>query len=362
MSRHAFNLLVAFAGAVFAQGPAAVDSGGEASAAIGSDFDFSYADLAKDRAFVEYGTMKLLPGGHVDAQVWSGNARDPVPAMADTGRLSPIIDPAGRSVSSDKGRKVLSNPAAFSGPVRRVWGDWWQARGGLCVRVDNRPVVYLRQIALANRRDWGAIFRSEDMPGACNAPAGATPAVPADKSTVALLSERVYGREKPDFRVKYQHFDGIISRLNGWDPGCALSTWDKTSLNFRPGTFEAVGKNVWRAITMEHQPKAGDMAVFSYLAIPPDMTPAGRIVLMDVSHDFNRNGRIDDDWGHLYAGVPVISRAGDLGGLMMVDMSPVGIREIPFKGGCPGAAGAQLTRTLGLILYLSDELGADLGR
>jgi hypothetical protein len=48
--------------------------------------------------------------------------------------------------------------------------------------------------------------------------------------------------------------------------------------------------------------------------------------------------------------------------MMMVDMSPVGIREIPFKGGCMGEGGSQLTATLGLIVYVSQELAPDFGR
>lgn len=334
-----------------------------ASAPIGSDFDFAFADLSRSGAFVEYGTAKLLPGGKVEAQFWAGDAKQGIPAMADTGPLSPSIEPAERSVQTDKGHKVLSNPHAFSGPPRSTGGEWWQAGGGVCLRLAPQPVVFLRQIPLAKGADWGGIYRSQDSNGACDSPPnGMHSAQAAASSTVALLSERVYDRSKGDFRVKYQRFDGIISRLNGWDPKCELKTWERTELHFSSGVFESAGKDVWRNITMEHQPKGQpDMAVFSYLAIPQQMTPVGRVVLMDVGHDFNRNGRIDDDWGHIYAGFPIISKAGDLGGLMMVDMSPVGIKEIPFKGGCSGGWGSQLTNTLGLILYLSEDMGPNLG-
>jgi hypothetical protein len=77
---------------------------------------------------------------------------------------------------------------------------------------------------------------------------------------------------------------------------------------------------------------------------------------MDVGHDFNRNGRIDDDWGHIYAGFPIVSATGDLGGLLLFDYSPVGVQEAPYKGGCIARNGAELTHTLGLILYVSAEL------
>lgn len=331
------------------------------AAVAGADFDFAYGDLSRSNPSVSYGTLKLLAEGKLDALLWRANAKDPVPAMADIGRLSPTIEPQGKSVSTDSGRKVVSNPHAFSGSPEHVSGDWWVVEGGLCIQLQSQPAFSAQRVQFGHEQDWGAVYRSDDRQDSCTQAEAHRGRPLAAASTMAILSQRIYRRDKADFRVKYQVFDGVISRLNGWDAHCALSRWEKTELHFTPGVFESVGKNVWRAITMEHQPKSADMAVFAYLAIPETLTTVGRVVLMDVGHDFNRNGRIDDDWGHIYAGLPIISKAGDLGGMMLVDMSPVGIREIPYKGGCIGASGSQLTNTLGLILYLSRELSPDFG-
>jgi len=169
----------------------------------------------------------------------------------------------------------------------------------------------------------------------------------------------VFDRHSTKISVRYQSFDGYITRLNGWDKNCEVFKWSKTPLNFRSDLFSSAGPDLWRAVNDEPQRNAPDMAVFSYLSISPRAVPEiGRVALMDVGHDFNRNGRIDDDWGHIYAGFPIVSATGDLGGLLLFDYSPVGIQEAPYKGGCIARDGVQLTHTLGLILYVSAELHA----
>jgi len=339
------------------------DGDGKGNGLVGAEFDFAQGDLSSNGATVVYGMLTLRDEGKVEANVWKGSARDPIPAMADTGRMSPMIEPEGKAQATDKGRKVLTNPRAFAGSPQALAGQWWSAGDDLCLQLEGQPVVHLDRVKLGHQDGWGALLRSSEQAGECTRSGGGKHAMArlAAPSTVAFLSQRVFPRSRGDIKIKYQRFNGIISRLNGWDPRCVTTRWEKTDLHFTPGTFESVGKDVWRAISSEPQKRGGDMQVFSYLAVPQEVTPAGRLVFMDVGHDFNRNGRIDDDWGHIYAGLPIVSKSGDLGGMMMVDMSPVGIREIPFKGGCMGEGGAQLTATLGLIVYVSQELSPDFG-
>jgi len=207
---------------------------------VDSDFDFALGDLSPSSAAVVYGTLTLRAGGKVDANVWKGSARDPIPGMADVGRLSSTIEPEGRSQATDRGHKVVTNPRAFDGRAQSLHGQWWSSGDDICLQLDGQPTVRLNPVKLAKPDNWGALFRSNEQASECTGSAGSQHAAArvAPPSTVAVLSQRVFPRTRGDIKIKYQRFDGIMSRLNGWDPRCVLTKWDKTELHFVPGTFE----------------------------------------------------------------------------------------------------------------------------
>lgn len=324
-----------------------------ANAIEGADFHFVLANLAVDSAYIKYGSVKILSGGQIDARFWTGDAREPIPARTNVGSLSPTVEIQVESEHRDRGAKVLSHPAAFRGDARHVSGNWWAHEDGLCIRFDEPFALFFKSMGRVQESKWGRILTNQDKSSACEIRTGASVSASAPDSVVGVLSERVFAQPTPTMTVAYQPFDGLISRLNGWDKQCEVFKWKHTMLNFNRDNFRSAGNNVWRSITMEPQAKGAAMAVFAYLAISHTLVPhVGPVVLINVGHDFNRNGRIDDDWGHIYAGFPILSSMGDLGGLLMFDYSPVGIQEAPFTGGCLASTGIQLTHTLGLILYL----------
>ncbi|MDE2136632.1 MAG: hypothetical protein KGJ68_04300 [Gammaproteobacteria bacterium] len=322
----------------------------------GADFDFVLANLASNSAFVEYGAVQLAGGGKANLEAWTDTEREPIPRQVNVGPLSPTVEIQADRFH-DRGAKVLSHPASFRDGARHAVGSWWVQGDGLCVRFDGDYALYFTALPeTQGNGKWGRILTNKANPAGCgtNAAAGATAAAPDE--VVGALSERVYSRSQTTIRVKYEPFDGSISRLNGWDNKCPVFKWQSTLLNFKSDIFGPAGKDIWRNVIMEKQKNAPDMPVFSYLSLSQQPVPEiGRIVIMDVGHDFNRNGRIDDDWGHIYAGFPILSATGDFGGALLFDFSPVGIQEIPYKGGCT-AGGTQLTHTLGLILYVANEL------
>jgi len=322
----------------------------------GADFDFVLANLARDSAFVEYGAVQLVAGGKANLETWTNTQREPIPRQANVGSLSGQVETQADRFH-DGGAKVLSHPASFRGGAHHGVGSWWVQDDGLCVRFNGDYAVFFTALPMTQHNDkWGRILTNKAKPASCGTKpaAGATATAPDD--VVGALSERVYSRSQTTIRVKYEPFDGSISRLNGWDNKCEVFKWKSTLLNFKSDIFGPAGKDMWRNVVMEKQKNAPDMPVFSYLSLSQQAVPEiGRVVIMDVGHDFNRNGRIDDDWGHIYAGFPIVSAAGDFGGALLFDFSPVGIQEIPYKGGCV-ANGAQLTHTLGLILYVANEL------
>lgn len=322
----------------------------------GADFDFVLANLTKESAFVEYGAVQLAAGGKANLETWTDTEREPIPHQASVGSMSGVVETQADGFH-DGGAKVLSHPASFRGGARHTVGSWWVQDDGLCVRFNGDYAVFFSALPMAEgNAKWGRILTNKVKPAGCGTKpaAGATAAAPDE--VVGALSERVYSRSQTTIRVKYEPFDGSISRLNGWDNKCEVFKWKSTLLNFKSDIFGPAGRDIWRNVIMEKQKNAPDMPVFSYLSISQQAVPEiGRIVIMDVGHDFNRNGRIDDDWGHIYAGFPIISAAGDFGGALLFDLSPVGIQEIPYKGGCV-ANGAQLTHTLGLILYVANAL------
>lgn len=328
-----------------------------ASAIEGADFDFVLADLAKDTAYVKYGAVTLQANGTTEARFWTGNQREPIPAQSGAGPLSPVVEiPAGPGFH-DGGAKVLSHPAAFRGGARHAAGNWWLAGNTLCIRFEDNFAIAFNPVPLVPQDQWGLVLTNRENPTACEPRAAAKVSSRAPDAIVGALAQHVADRTSAKISVKFAPFVGVISRLNGWDRNCEVFKWTKTPLNFRSDMFTSAGTDIWRSVTMEPQKSGPPMAVFSYLSLSQRAVPEiGRVVVMDVGHDFNRNGRIDDDWGHIYGGFPILSKAGELGGLLMFDFSPVGIREIPYKGGCTASDGKQLTHTLGLILYLSSEL------
>jgi hypothetical protein len=327
-----------------------------ASSLEGKDFDFVLANLAKDSAFVAYGAVQLAAGGKANLETWTDTEREPIPRQANVGPLSPVVETQADRFH-DGGAKVLSHPASFRGGAHHGAGSWWVQDDGLCLRFDGAYAVFFTALPMTpGNATWGRILTNKSKPASCGTKpaAGATAAAPDD--VVGALSERVYSRSQTTIRVKYEPFDGAISRLNGWDNKCPVFKWQSTLLNFKSDIFGPAGKDIWRNVVMEKQKGAPDMPVFSYLSLSQQPVPEiGRVVIMDVGHDFNRNGRIDDDWGHIYAGFPILSADGEFGGALLFDFSPVGIQEIPYKGGCV-ANGAQLTHTLGLIMYVANAL------
>jgi hypothetical protein len=341
------SICVTLAGAAYAA-PAPLT----VSSLEGADFDFVISNVDKDHAYIKYGAVKLLAGGKSDVAMWIGDERESVPAQANVGQYSPTVEiPAGPAYH-DGGVKITSHPAAFRGKPQQLSGRWWAQDDGYCVQFDEPFALFVKAIPASAEKQWGRIFTNKSGGTKCGPSGQPGVSSAAPESVVVALSERVYDRNNLRILVKYQPFQGLITRLNGWMTTCEVFKWNETMLNFKSDLFGPAGKDAWRSVTLEPHKGAPDMPIFSYLAISQQPVPAiGRIMLMDVGHDFNRNGRIDDDWGHIYAGFPILSADGELGGLLMFDYSPVGLREIGYPNGCRTSAGPQLTHTLGLILY-----------
>jgi hypothetical protein len=322
-----------------------------------TDYDFVLANLDKNSAYVKYGAVTLERGGKADIKLWTANERDPIPARLDVGAYSTVVESEPDPQFHDQGVKILSDPTTFRGGARHVEGDWWLQNGGICLRFEDNFALYFEAATVkATSGTWGKILTNKNHPTACTPNAAAHTTATAPDAIVGVLTQRIFDRKVPTINAKFQVFDGSMSRLNGWDPACPVLKWDNEMMKFVSDLFAPAGKDVWRNIKMEPQKNAAPMAVFSYLSFSQKPVPEiGRVVIMNVGHDFNRNGRMDDDWGHIYAGFPILSSAGDLGGVLLFDFSTVGIKEAPQKGGCV-ANGAQLTHTLGLIMYLSSDL------
>ncbi len=351
------------AAVLMAAAPASVgaDAGVGLSEVEGTDYDFVLANLDKNSAYVKYGAVELARGGKAVIKLWTSSERDPIPARLDVGAYSPVVESEPNPQFHDLGAKVLSDPTAFRGGARHIDGDWWLQNGGVCIRFEDNFALYFEEATLKpTAGTWGKLLTNKNHPTACKPNAAGHTTAAAPDAIVGVLSQRIFDRKVPTINAKFQPFDGTISRLNGWDPACPVLKWDNTMMKFVADQYVPAGKDVWRSITMEPQKGAAPMAVFSYLSFSQKPVPeVGRVVIMDVGHDFNRNGRIDDDWGHIYAGFPILNSAGDLGGVVLFDFSAVGLKEAPQKGGCV-ANGAQLTHTLGLIMYLSSDLHATL--
>ena len=117
--------------------------------------------------------------------------------------------------------------------------------------------------------------------------------------------------------------------------GMALrhNSWLNTDENIAEGgmqlkDFYKTNNNVLKHLFWDCKPN-GRHWVFSYFAIPISNSRmlAQRRVFYQTSHDFDNDGHISDDIGHIYSGIQILDSNNQLRGFVFADVSPRGHAE-----------------------------------
>jgi hypothetical protein len=111
-----------------------------------------------------------------------------------------------------------------------------------------------------------------------------------------------------------QNLVGCLIRHNSWSATDEPVASD--SMNLGSLFAQTSASNVLRYVTAD-----ATSSVFSYLAKTPDAGAATLRVNYHTGHDFNGNGYIADDFGHVYAGLQIIDRTQAFRGFVFSDAS-----------------------------------------
>ena len=110
---------------------------------------------------------------------------------------------------------------------------------------------------------------------------------------------------------------GLIRRHNAWC-GAPESDANVYETGLTPSLFHVTSTGVLRYVTSD-----GPLFVFSYFTRSRRLDGIlARRVAYQTSHDFDRDGHIADDLGHLYSGLEVLESDGRLRGFVFADSSP----------------------------------------
>jgi hypothetical protein len=114
------------------------------------------------------------------------------------------------------------------------------------------------------------------------------------------------------------------------------NSWLNTDENIRMSgmtlkSFYRTNNNVLKHLFWDCKPN-GRHWVFSYFAIPNSNSNSGRLlaqrrVFYRTSHDFDNDGHISDDMGHIYSGIQILDSNDELRGFVFADVSPKGDAE-----------------------------------
>lgn len=295
------------------------------------------ADLSRDEARVAYGTLSLTRDGRLSASMWTVDGAQPLPGEHDIAPGAPRVPLLG-GPARDETASVVVHPAAFAGPPERTAGNWALVSGGLAVTVEGWPALELRRLSGASAAE----------------PVYAVVEARPDGRLMAgvVIGTRSHMQQARRLAVRPTRLEGYLVRLNAWEPNCTRTTWAPTSLTLGPGGMQMISEGVWRAVSNSLSPRHPNRNVLSYLWMPEMAADGSMRAHVHVSHDFNGNGRIDDDWGHLYTGFALPAADGSLRALLLADFSPVGLRGRPHATPCRSANGTSLTHTLGLLVYV----------
>jgi hypothetical protein len=308
------------------------------------------ADLSRNAPRVAYGALSLLDNGSIQGALWHFDGRQPVPALEQPAARSPRVSHQAATSHDgvrDAGACVIVHPAAFDGAPTSTMGRWSKGQGVLEIRLQGWPALELSAIA---QPPAAAVYAS----------AVHNPREARVITAVAVQVPREVTPGRPVVLLERSSpLEGRLVRLNAWDRVCSWSVWEPTSLAFVSGRFVQVGESLWRAVSPSTtSPVNLDRRVLSYLWLEPTADGVSR-AHMQVSHDFNGDGRIDDDWGHLYTGFAFPDKDGALRAVVLADVSPVGLQGRPHLNPCPGLDGRSLTHSLGLLLYVTSRETVD---
>jgi hypothetical protein len=112
-------------------------------------------------------------------------------------------------------------------------------------------------------------------------------------------------------------YSGLIRRHNAWC-GAPASDANLYETGLTPSLFHVTSTGVLRYVAAD-----GPLFVFSYLTRGRRLDGIlARRVAYQTSHDFDADGHVDDDLGHLYSGLEVLGSDGGLRGFVFADSSP----------------------------------------
>jgi hypothetical protein len=112
-------------------------------------------------------------------------------------------------------------------------------------------------------------------------------------------------------------YSGLIHRHNAWC-GAPASDANVYETGLTPSLFHVTSTGVLRYVTSD-----GPLFVFSYLTRSRRLDGIlARRVAYQTSHDFDGDGHVADDLGHVYSGLEVLGSDGHLRGFVFADSSP----------------------------------------
>lgn len=112
-------------------------------------------------------------------------------------------------------------------------------------------------------------------------------------------------------------YSGLIRRHNAWC-GAPASDANVYETGLTPSLFHLTSTAVLRYVASD-----GPQFVFSYLTRSRRLDGIlARRVAYQTSHDFDGDGHVADDLGHLYSGLEVLGNDGQLRGFVFADSSP----------------------------------------